>query len=238
MAEKYQTKFQLKETIIKILADSPKYFDFAKESVRKNRGELERFILKDPFFLTTFEPYNCPKNAPEIVRRMCSASEKAVVGPIASVAGTIADMAVEAMVEAGAKYAVVENGGDISLFINTPAVVGIYAGQSRIRDIAFSVEPRDSIFGICTSSGTVGPSISLGIADAATVVAESASLGDACTTALGNAVKEESEDCIKKSFDAVKHVQGVEGALVIIGSRMGTWGKLPKIVKAPLKIDF
>lgn len=238
MMKKFRTRFRLKETVVEILADSSDYFEVAKESIRKHREELERFIMKDPFFLTTFEPYDCPRNVPEIVGRMCSSAEKVNVGPMASVAGTIADLAVEAMVKAGTKCAVVENGGDISLFIDEPALVGIYAGQSRIRDIAFRVEPSGSILGICTSSGTVGPSISLGNADAATVVAENASLADACATALGNSVKEESDDCVRKSFDSIKNIQGAIGALVIIGSLMATWGKLPEVVKACVKVDF
>ncbi len=89
---------------------------------------------------------------------------------MSAVAGVIAKFAVEAMMEAGATYAVVDNGGDISILNDQPVLVGIYAGASPIRDLAFEVPSRAKPLGICTSSGTVGPSISFGCADAATVI--------------------------------------------------------------------
>ncbi len=110
------------------------------------------------------------------------------IGPMAAVAGAIAGFAVQAMTDEGATYAVVDNGGDICILNDQPLLVGIYAGPSPIRDLAFEIPARTGPLGICTSSGTVGPSISFGFADAAVAVSQDVALADAAATALGNAV--------------------------------------------------
>jgi ApbE superfamily uncharacterized protein (UPF0280 family) len=222
-------RFQLKETIATLIADEEKYIDAAIESIKYHRKQLEKYISIDPFFKITLEPYECEEKAPEIVKLMCEAARKASVGPMAAVAGTIAELAVKAMIAKGASHAIVENGGDIAMINDREIVIGIYTGESPIKNIGFLIEPRREPMGICTSSGKVGPSISFGNADAATVIARSASLADACATALGNEVKDESS--VKKAFDSIKEVEGVEGALLIINNTLAAWGKIPKIKK-------
>ncbi|MDD2665956.1 MAG: UPF0280 family protein [Methanocellales archaeon] len=220
-----RTRFQLKETLVTITADE-KYIELAKEVIREHRGHLERYILSDPFFQVTLEPYQAPKNVPEVVKRMCDAGNAAGVGPMAAVAGTLAELTVEAMMQKGAKHVIVDNGGDIALVNEIPVNVGIYTGESPIKDLALQIEPRDSMIGICTSSGRVGHSISFGNSDAVTVVSSSAALADATATALGNKITSKKD--LDTSFEGIKNI---DGALIIYGDSMAKWGKLPKIVK-------
>lgn len=229
--------FQLKETIVTIAADDPAHIEAAKEAIRIHRAALETYIISDPYFQITLEPYECPKNAPEVVRRMAKAGHTMGIGPMSAVAGTISALAVEAMVKAGAKYAIVDNGGDIALINDRPVVVGIYAGQSPIKNLGLIFEPRDSITGICTSAGTVGPSISFGMADAAAIFSDDVSLADAAATALGNEV-EIGKESVEASFKVVKDVPGIKGALVIQGEYIGMWGKVPKITHADVKYEY
>jgi uncharacterized protein len=229
--------FQLKETIVTVAADDQTHIEAAKEAIRIHRAALEMFIHSDPYFQLTLEPYECPKIAPEVVMRMIKAGNTMGIGPMSAVAGTIAALAVEAMVEAGAKYAIVDNGGDIALINNRPVVIGIYAGQSPIKNIGLIFEPRDSITGVCTSAGTVGPSISFGMADAATIFSDDVSLADAAATALGNEVGIGKES-VEASFNAVKGISGIKGALVIQGEYMGMWGQVPKIAQANVKYEY
>lgn len=229
--------FQLKETIVTIAADDQVHIKAAKEAIGIHRAALETYILSDPYFQITLEPYACPKNAPEVVRRMIKAGNTMGIGPMSAVAGTISALAVEAMVKAGAKYAIVDNGGDIALINDRPVVVGIYAGQSPIKNLGLIFEPRDSITGICTSAGTVGPSISFGMADAAAVFSDDISLADAAATAMGNEVGIGRES-VEASFKAVKDVPGIKGALVIQGEYIGMWGKVPKITRAEVRHEY
>ncbi len=154
---------------------------------------------------------------------------------MSTVAGMIAKFAVEAMIEAGATYAVVDNGEDISILIDQLVLAGIYAGASPINDPAFEVLSRTMPLGICTSSSTIEPSISFGCADSATVISLDPALADAAATALENAVQadNELEDC----FRAIDK-QGIDGALVIRGGEMRLWGKLPKVRRARVRAEL
>jgi ApbE superfamily uncharacterized protein (UPF0280 family) len=222
--------YQLRETIVTISAYAQRQLDAAKQSIREQRNLLEKFIQADPFFMLTLEPYDLQADdAPDIVKEMIQCSAIFGIGPMSAVAGVIAKFAVQAMMEAGAVYAIVDNGGDISMLNDRPVLVGIFAGTSPIKDLALEILPRTKPLGICTSSGTIGPSISFGCADAALVISKDPALADAAATALGNAVSPGSslEECFK-----VIDKPGIDGALVIRGEKMALWGKLPQIRRA------
>lgn len=227
-------RFIFKETNVLIIADESEYVEAAKDEILRQRRHLEAFIREDPLFLVTLERYELDSSrerwAPEIVRRMIKAAAKFNVGPMAAVAGALSELAVEAMFEKGATYAIVENGGDIALINDRPVRIGIFAGEHSPFSGKFSlkIEPQRGILGVCTSSATVGHSISFGAADAATVIARGGALADAAATALCNAVKDETS--VKKAFDVVKRVEGVEAALVIYKDVLATWGQMPEIL--------
>ena len=192
---RYRYRFRHKETITTVLAKNSELFSVAVNAMMEAREEIENFIKIDPFFLSTFFPYHCDGG---IVGEMCRASQLAGVGPMASVAGVIAGYAVDRMVEHGASFAVVDNGGDIALSVDEPIVVGVYAGQGP--SMAFRIEPEDGIRAVCTSSGRIGHSFSLGDADAATVFGYNPCIADAFATALGNEIGDYGEGGIKETL--------------------------------------
>jgi len=199
----------------------------ALDSVLKHRGSLEAYIGRHPLFLTTLDPYQAEAEAPAIVKKMAKASQLAGVGPMAAVAGAIAE-AVGRDLLAFAPEVIVENGGDIFLKISEKRLVGIYAGQSSFtKRIALEIMPGETPLGIGTSSGTVGRSLSLGSADAVIGLASSAALADAVATAIGNMVK--ATDDIPKAIEQAQNIQGLSGVVIIIGDQMGVWGRV-KIV--------
>ena len=162
--------FQYRTTITSILADRQDHIDAAKEAMIAARTELEAVIATDPFFGMTFEPYPAPPGSP-VAARMAEAGRSAGVGPMAAVAGTIAWAGVEAMEAAGAEFGIVDNGGDIAVLSDRTVRIGLYAGNSPLSGTcAFLLPPQEKILGICTSSATVGPSVSFGAADAVTVI--------------------------------------------------------------------
>ncbi len=157
--------------------------------VVKYRSILEKYIEQHPIFLTSLEPIPVDEDAPHIVKVMAEAGEKAGVGPMAAVAGAIADF-VGTELSAFSPEVIIENGGDIYLKSSRKRVVGIYAGKSPLTGkVGLEINGEDTPIGISTSSGTVGHSLSFGKADAATVIAGSATLSDAVATAIGNLVK-------------------------------------------------
>jgi ApbE superfamily uncharacterized protein (UPF0280 family) len=153
---------------------------------------------------------------------MAQAARLANVGPMAAVAGAVAEMVGERLLQWSSEV-IVENGGDIFLMIRGMRKIGIYAGESAFTGkLAIEVEPGQTPLGVCTSSGKVGPSLSLGMADAAVVLAPSAALADAAATAIGNRVR--SAEDIEAALDFGQSIKGVTGIIIITGDRMGARG--------------
>jgi len=199
----------------------------ALTSLLKHRAPLERYIACHPFFLTTLKPYLAEEDAPAIVKGMAKASQIADVGPMAAVAGAIAEAVGRDLLSLSPEV-IVENGGDIFLKVLQKRMVGIYSGQSPFTGkIALEITPEETPLGICTSSATIGHSLSLGSADAVTTTAPSTSIADAVATAIGNMVND-TED-IPKAIEKAQKIKGLQGILIIKGDKIGIWGKV-KIV--------
>jgi uncharacterized protein len=226
-------RFHLRETIATILADEERHVSAAREGMIRARQELEHYLSGDHYFLTTFEPYRVATGIP-VVDRMSGASVAAGVGPMAAVAGAIAWAGVDAMEEEGAAFGVVDNGGDIAFLSDREITIGIHAGTSGLSDrYAFVTGPHEGISGICTSSATVGPSISLGVADAVTIFACNPALADAWATAVCNRVRKEDTSVVDEALHG-----GSQGVCVIIGDWHYRKGTLPKVVKARVRHDL
>ena len=196
----------------------------AKDSVHHHRRQLEDYIRTRPEFLSTLMPYPEDPFAPPIVREMIQATRRFAVGPMAAVAGAIAHFVGTDLLHYSEEV-IVENGGDI--FINTkrPATVSIFAGSSTLTDrLGLVLQPECMPMGVCTSSGTVGHSLSLGHADAVCVVASSASIADAAATALGNKVTNTSK--LSGEIESIRESEDIRGGVVIIGETVASWGEI------------
>ena len=196
----------------------------ARKLVLKYRDALERYIKRHPAFLTSLEPLPVDDNAPHIVKAMSEAASKAEVGPMASVAGAIAEF-VGTELLAFTPEIIVENGGDIYLKSIGKKIIGIYAGESPLSGkIGLEIDGADTPLGICTSSGTVGHSLSYGKADAVIVLSQSATLADAAATATANLIKQPGD--IPGGIERAKSIEGVSGVIIIQGDKTGLWGKV------------
>lgn len=211
------------ESDLQILAESNLVSE-ARRALRKYRRQIQEQIRQDPNFLHSLVPVVPPRGSPEIIVAMCQAAAMARVGPMAAVAGAIAQYVGMSLL-AKTKELIIENGGDLFLVTSRPRKVLIYAGKSPFSNrIALLVPGDGRPWGICTSSGTVGHSLSFGRADAAVIVARDALLADAAATAVGNQVKKAAE--IEKGLETAMAIPGVEGVLVIVGDKMGACGRI------------
>ncbi|MFH1046637.1 MAG: UPF0280 family protein [Candidatus Omnitrophota bacterium] len=199
----------------------------AQRSVRKQRAFIETYIQSDPEFALTLEPYQIKGKAAKIVQDMVEASSLAGVGPMAAVAGAVAEHVGRDLLGYSPEV-IVENGGDIFLKTQKTRKIGIYAGKSSLSG-KLALEAAAGIWGICTSSGTVGHSLSFGRTDAAVVICHSAIVADAWATRLGNMVK--SADDIEKALDFAKQQPTIKGTVFIVGDKIGAWGEV-KLVKS------
>ncbi len=225
--------FAYKDTILKVKCDRD-ISEFIKKFIVEKRQEVDSYIARDANFKISFDPVTVRKDAPKIAKDMADAAKLAGVGPMAAVAGAVSEHLVEAAKGKGVKWIIAENGGDISLYGDREFTISIYAGKSPLSGkIGFSLNPAKlapvtKTYGVCTSSASVGPSISLGKSDAVAVFAKSAAVADAFATAIGNNV-EEIEDGLNFAKGFIG--KAIDGVVIIKGDRIGTVGRVPKIVK-------
>ena len=197
---------------------------FIEERVLFYRNQLEVYIRERPVFLESLAPLPADPVAPRIVREMLEASAAVGVGPMACVAGAVAEFVGRDVNPRSDEY-IIENGGDIFLRTRRERRVVIYAKDSPYSGkIALRLKPAEAPYGICTSSATVGPSLSLGKADAVCVVGSSSLFSDGLATRLGNMVK--GEDDIEAALELGKAFPGVTGILIILGKKLGVFGDL------------
>jgi hypothetical protein len=226
----YLTRLALKETDLQVLTDKPVDKNFLKERIHLYRRQIENYIAKDNRFLATLKPIAVELTASAIVKEMANAAKKANVGPMAAVAGAIAGFLGRDLARRGYKDIIIENGGDIFLKSKKIRQIKIYAGKSKLgSNLKISIKPQDTPLGICTSSGTLGHSLSFGLTDATIILARSASLADAVATATANRVK--NKDDLKKGIDFAKSIKGVIGAIIIIKNNIICWGKVRFVAK-------
>lgn len=214
----------IRETDLQIMATC----NLEKEAahlVLQARNHIETFIDRHPEFLTALRPLPQQPLAPGIVKNMLRAAEVAGVGPMAAVAGAIAEFVGSGLQKAGADEVIVENGGDVFLARNRDCLVQIFAGTSPLSNkVGIRLAADRMPLGVCTSSGSVGHSLSMGKADSATVIAKSASLADAAATALGNLISKKND--INTALASAKEIPGISGAVLIHEDRLGAWGNV------------
>jgi len=194
-------------------------------AILKYRAPLELYIERHPEFLIALEPLTVERNAPQIVKAMAKAAKDVGVGPMAAVAGAIAECVGKELL-AFSEEVIVENGGDIFLKTLKTRLVGVYAGDNSpfTGKIALEIRPEETPLGVCTSAGTVGHSLSFGRADACIVLSTSTALADAAATALGNLIQEASD--IPQATDFASRTEGIRGVVVIKDDHMGIWGQV------------
>jgi len=225
----YLEEILYKNSRIKILTDRKPLIKQAFNELIKQRTLIENYIKKDIFFLSALKPYKIKKSAPEIVKLMAQGAKIANVGPMASVAGTIAEFIAKKLIQKGAKTAVVENGGDIFAITNKEIIIGLFSGQNKIAEkLAFKLNKNNTPIAICSSSSLLGHSISFGKCDLATVFSKKSYIADAVATAVGNKVKSIKD--IQKTLNWAIKLKDIEGVIIIKDSKVGMIGNIPKLL--------
>ena len=222
----YKT-FIHEEAVFRIYCDC---FDTVTLEIIRQRKILEDYIRLHPEFQHSLEPIELRPDAPDVAQRMARAAALVGVGPMAAVAGAMAQLAAEAGLQAGAEETIVENGGDIYLQTTGPVIIGLFSGGSeKNNQLAFEIKPEDTPVSVCSSSGKMGHSMSLGQCDLATVVSKDAALADAAATQAANLVRE-IED-VETALNRIAIIEAVDGVLIVKNGNIGLAGNLPPLVK-------
>ncbi len=233
----YKFHFIEKESNITVISESKNAILRAKNEFFIHRRILEKYVTKHKDFLTSFSPVKVQTDY-EIIRLMAKAAFLCDVGPMATVAGALADLMLKRMKSlndefSAAKIALIENGGEIANNSENTMKVALFAGNNQLSlNIGFLIEKTDCPIGIATSSATIGHAISLGQADAVTIFAENATIADGAATKIGNIVKgADIEKSIKKGLDTTDDLKDVRGVFISRKNKIGISGKIPQMFK-------
>ena len=222
----YRT-FTYRQAVFRICCDK---FDAVTAEIIRQRGLLEEYISRHPDFRKSLEPLELLAGAPDVAESMARAAKLVGVGPMAAVAGAMAQFAGQSALDAGAQEVIVDNGGDIYISAVEPVIIGLMTGTVELAEkLAFSLQAGDTPISICSSSGKMGHSMSLGVCDLATVVAKDAALADAAATEAANLVKD--VDDIDPALEKISTIEGIDGVMIVKGVQVGMAGKLPPLVR-------
>jgi uncharacterized protein len=223
--ELFRKRIVFCQTDLEILCDKPIDLDYVARRIEKYRRQIELYISKDERFLTALKPLSVESTSARIVREMAASSRKANVGPMAAVAGAIAQYVGHDLLRKGARTVIIENGGDIFLKTERPVKVGLFAGKKNLLSrLRLKIKPQETPLGICASSGVIGHSLSFGNADCVAIIAKNALLADAAATATANLVQAKAD--LEKAVKFARSIKGVLGAAVILKDNLASWGKI------------
>ncbi len=206
--------------------------DVVFTKIRELRQKLDKWIGKEPHFAESLDPFMPSDAAPAEAKEMAHAAARAGVGPMASVAGLFSREAGEALLQNFSVIElVIENGGDIFALVEQKLFLSVFAGSSSLSEkIGIVIPPGCGKIGICTSAGTVGPSLSFGNADAVAVVCKNILLADAFATAIGNEVKHQED--LEKALKLSEMFTEILSLVIIKDEKIGVRGEYEiKIIK-------
>jgi len=213
----------LKETDLQVSAIRD-LRDEAAVLICEVRDGLEGYIGAHPRFAESYVPLDVEPDAAPVVRSMAEAARMTGVGPMAAVAGAVAEYVARGLADVS-REVVVENGGDLYLMGTVTRTVALWAGDSPLSGTVGIEVAGDALpLAVCTSSGRIGPSASFGRAHTVTVIARDGALADAAATALGYLVRVPAD--IDVALAAARDIPGVLGAVVVLDEHIGAWGEV------------
>lgn len=191
--------------------------------VKNQRKNILDHEKNNPGFIYSLIPIRDNKKNTPIVKDMIMAALQTGIGPMGAVAGAMVKQ-VGKLISSYSQEIIIENGGDIFIHSMKTRRISLYTRNNYFKNLGLKIKPTQRSLGICTSSGTMGHSLSFGKADSVTIISENPALADACATALGNRIKEAKD--IENGLNWIKNISGILGALVIIDDKLGAWGEI------------
>lgn len=193
--------------------------------LNKIRQDIKGYIFLHPEFATSLTPIKEDPEAPQIVINMIRAGQIMDVGPMAAVAGAISQDIADFAARSSPDI-LVENGGDIFIHSTKDRVVGLLPHPDEPAVIGIRIDKKSTPCAVCSSSATIGHSLSLGNGDLVVVKSKSGAVADAAATALCNIIKN------RKSLVRINRIRndlekkGILGVLAQMGEELSVWGDM------------
>ena len=186
--------------------------------------DIEAYTVCDMNFLRALHPCQVQESAPWIIKSMSRHASKANVGPMAGIAGAIAEYVGKRL---SPKHSIIfcNNGGDIYYESPEEQWISLSAPGSPFHNrIKICVPPALKGKGLCTSSGTTGHSMNMGRAYAVTILAENAFSADVWATAVSNQIRSYLD--IDSMLAHCKAQDEIEGVVILVDDYLGIWGDI------------
>lgn len=191
------------------------------------RAVLKGWISLHPDFATSLVPLPPSPEAPQIIQNMLRAAADMQVGPMAAVAGVVAEAVCRRFMHVSPEF-LVENGGDIFISSSMERRVALLSDPENSSMIGLKFSADMFPLAVCSSSSTIGHSLSFGKGELVTVISKDAALADAAATSLCNRLQ--GPDDIKKIIKiAGKHPE-ISGIFAQCGENLGMWGDMELVV--------
>ena len=232
-----ETAFQVvvEQTDLWVVARQDKAADTAEPMaeamgrfLRGLRGPLKAHMELHPEFAVSLTPVPVPSRAtptPALVRAMAEAARTCGVGPMAAVAGAIAQAVADAFRDRSPDI-LVENGGDCFMHSTRDRVAALLADPQGGASLGLALKAAEFPLALCASSATIGHSLSLGHGELVVVKADTGALADAAATALCNILQ--TPDDLTRVTDAAASLKrrGLRGVFAQHGGKLAAWGEM------------
>ncbi|MGE4293036.1 MAG: UPF0280 family protein [Desulfovibrio sp.] len=197
----------------------------ALQALHAARGELKAYMVLHPEFAASLEPVAVAPGVSGIVREMAEAGRVCGVGPMAAVAGAVAQAVAGALLPLSPDV-LVENGGDLFMHSTRERTVALLADPGSGAQLGLRIAAESFPLSVCSSSASIGHSLSLGQGDLVTVLAESGALADAAATALCNMLRTARD--LDRVLAAARAwtAHGLRGVFAQGGGRVAAWGEI------------
>ncbi|NLW81295.1 MAG: UPF0280 family protein [Desulfovibrionales bacterium] len=195
------------------------------DEVRLLRAQIQAYATIHPEFIPALSPLTADPRAPEVIQRMCRAAQLTGVGPMAAVAGTIAQLVAEKFQNQSPDI-LVENGGDTYLCSTRDRHIGILSVPGEGLRLCVPVQAREFPCSFCASSAKIGHSLSFGNADLVVTRSRDAALADAAATALANLLKNAAAMDRVLALAQQWEATGLDGVFAQCEGRVGVWGRM------------
>jgi ApbE superfamily uncharacterized protein (UPF0280 family) len=228
-AGKYSYRLRYKYTDIYITSDRD-ISGKISQPVITFYSQLENVLSSDKQFGKSITPLSIKKDYPPAVKEMCLSSSIFNVGPMAAVAGAVCDTIAESLKD-DCNFLMIENGGDVYIKSSEDIRAGLFTGSRHFpQNINIVISSQAMPCGLCSSSGMMGHSLSLGKSDLVTVMSETSAIADSAATAIANAIN--SKPDVDKAIKKYSKYEQVRGLIIIKDDRLAIWGDLQLDQKA------
>ncbi|MDL2285640.1 UPF0280 family protein [Desulfovibrio sp. OttesenSCG-928-F07] len=191
------------------------------------RSTIKAWANLNPEFATSLTPLPCNGNEPEIIQQMLQAAQLMQVGPMAAVAGTVAEAICRKFLPYTSEI-IVENGGDVFICSAKDRNIGLLPDPATKSYIGVKLKKELFPVSVCSSSSTIGHSLSFGKGELVTVIAKSAAIADAAATSYCNKLQNKND--IELIINLAQKDPHILGVFAQIGDQIGLWGNIELIV--------